>query len=305
MQLFSGKWYILAIFGVFLWSFNVIVARYLTGVLLPWQIAFFRWVIAAAFLMPFTVKSIWIHRALLTKHLKWLVVLSAVGISFSNTFVYYAGYTVSAIEMSLFAVTGPLFIIIFARLFGGVHISAGQRAGLLLSIFGVITIILHGRFLSLGQLHFETGDIWMLASAMSFGLYSFMLSKKPPEIPQLTLLSCTLVLGALITVPFFIMDCFNNPLTMVNMRPDVLAIMVYMGVFNSLLAYLAWNTAVEKLGSIKVSVIYYLMPIFSTIEAYFILDERIYMAQVYGGLIILAGIYFSNKPRKDPVIQRP
>lgn len=66
MQLSSTKWYILAVFGVFLWSFNVIVSRYLTGILLPWQ-----------------------HRQFLKQHLKWLVVLSAVGISFSNTFVYY------------------------------------------------------------------------------------------------------------------------------------------------------------------------------------------------------------------------
>lgn len=306
MEISTVRWFLVAVFGVFLWSFNVIVARYLTGVLLPWQIAFFRWFIAAVFLLPFTFKSIWMNRDILVRHWKWLVTLSAIGISFSNTCVYYAGYTVSAIEMSLFSVTGPLFIIIFARLFAGVRISGRQRMGLVVSLIGVLTIILHGRFLNLRQLHFEMGDIWMLLAASSFGLYSFMLSKKPPEIHQMTLLSATLWIGTFIVIPFFITDCFANPLTEVNLRPDVLAILVYMGLFNSLLAYLAWNTAVEKLGGVRVSVIYYLMPIFSTVEAYFLLHEKIYTAQIYGGLIILVGIFLSNRAsKKELVIERP
>lgn len=55
-------YYILAILAVFFWSFNVIIGVWLRDVLLPWQIAFFRWFIAAAVLLPWTIKDLIRHR---------------------------------------------------------------------------------------------------------------------------------------------------------------------------------------------------------------------------------------------------
>lgn len=300
------KWYLLAVVAVFLWSFNVIVSRYLLGILLPWQIAFFRWVLAAIILLPFTWKDIWAHRKVYKRHFKWVLALSAFGIAFSNTFVYMAGYTITAVEMSLIQVTGPLFLIIFSRIAGIIQMSKTQIFGLLLTIFGVFTIILHGRYLDIGKLHLKIGDFWMLMTAVTFGYYSFLMTKKPREIKQMSLLSLTVVIGMIITIPFFIYDTMQNPLTAHNMNLTTGLIMVYMGLFNSVLAYLAWNTALNRLDSMRVGMIYYTMPVFSTIEAYLILHEQVFWAQLWGGALIIFGIYLANKRvHKHLFIERP
>ena len=72
-----------------------------------------------------------------------------------------------------------------------------------------------------------------------------------------------------------------------------------MGIFNSVLSYLFWNISLDTIGSLKASVIYYLMPIFSSIEAYFLLNEEIYKAQIYGGILVLIGIYLTNEKKKS------
>ncbi|MGN1063750.1 MAG: DMT family transporter [Alphaproteobacteria bacterium] len=300
------RWYALAVIGVFLWSFNVIVSRYLLGILLPWQIAFFRWLLAALILIPFTWKDIWAYRQVYKRHLIWVLQLSLFGIALSNTFVYIAGYTITAVEMSLIQVTGPLFLIIFSRLGGLIRMSKTQVIGLFLTLFGVFTIILHGRYRDIGQLHLQIGDFWMLMTAVTFGYYSFLMVKKPKELNQMSLLSVTVLIGAVMTLPLFIYDTVQNPLTSQNVTVTTGLIMVYMGLFNSVLAYLAWNTALNHLDSVRVGMVYYTMPVFSTIAAYFILHEQIYLAQLWGGLLIVMGIYLANKRvKKHLFMERP
>ncbi len=291
-------YYMLAVLAVFFWSFNVIVGTYFIGVLLPWQIAFIRWFIAALVLVPITFKHIIQYKNVLLKHWQLIFWLSLIGIAISNTCVYYASYTVSAIEMSLFSVTGPVFLIIFSWIFLGISLSLKQQLGLVITLFGLVMVIVHGRLENLLEMRFVTGDLWMLAMASTFGLYSFLMSKKPKELPQLTLLSVTVIVGMILTIPYFIIECQANPLTDHNMTPTVIGIMLYMGIFNSFLAYLFWNAALDKMGELKVGSLYYLMPIFSTIEAHLILSERIYLSQVFGGIIIIIGILLTNAKRK-------
>ena len=299
-------YYILAILAVFFWSFNVIIGVWLRDVLLPWQIAFFRWFIAAAVLLPWTIKDLIRHRKTLWQNADLIFWVSLIGIAFSNTCVYYAAYTVSAVDMSLISVTGPVFLLLFSRLFDGFRLTGRQRLGLGLTIIGLFFVLLHGRFSRLSQLHFATGDLWMLGMAASFGLYSFLMSKKPRRIGQATLLSLTVFIGMLLTLPLFIPECYINPLTARNMTPEVVTVMLGLGIFNSVLAYLFWNISLNNLGNLRAGSLYYLMPVFSTLEARFILNEPVFVAQIFGGLVILIGIFLTNARRPDSLrFERP
>jgi len=37
-------------------------------------------------------------------------------------------------------------------------------------------------------------------------------------------------------------------------------VFVYLGIFNSVISYLCWNSALARIGNIKTSIIYYLLP---------------------------------------------
>ena len=291
------KGYIYAILAVLFWSFNVIVAKYFANTFTPWQISFYRWFFASIFLVPFTIGDIIKKKDIIFKNFKIIFWLSITGIVLMNTFSYVAGETISAVEMSLIGVMGPVFIIILSRIFYNIHISLKQILGIIISFIGVIAIVLHGKFLN-GDFAFKIGDLWMLMLALSFGIYSVIMIKKPKQISQTTLLSCIILLGTVIILPFFLWDVFHHP---VCDKWNLLSIgtLFYMGIFNSVLSYLFWNIALDTIGSLKASVIYYLMPIFSSVEAYFLLNENIYATQIYGGILVLAGIYLTNEKKKS------
>lgn len=293
--------YILAVLAVLFWSANVVVGNAMVGILTPWQIAFFRWGIASILCLPFTWKRMAKEWSEMKHHLFWLFSTALIGMTICNTLAYYASETVKAIDLSLIGVTGPVFLILCSKIAGDIALTKQQILGLLCTLLGLFIVILHGRLESLKDFHFAVGDLWMLGMAFTFGFYSFLMTKRPQNLSQNAILSWLLCLGFLGTIPLFIYETQQAPLVVgKNITLEVSSIMLYMGVFNSLLAYLFWNLALEKGGPVRIGMIYYLMPIFSAIEAHLFLHEKLYLSQLYGGIIILMGIYLVNKQRSKP-----
>ena len=293
------KEYLLAVFAVLFWSFNVIAADVLTNKLTPWQIAGLRWLISAIIIFPFTFNLLKKYWSIISQHKSWLIWTAFWGITISNTCVYYAAYTVNPVTLSLIGATGPLFLILFTWLLKGSRLFKNQIYGLFVTLAGVSLIVLNGRNNRIG-LGIEAGDVWMLATAATFGYYSFLISNKPKELPHLALLSCCLILGASFCIPMFIWDTIYNPLNFqTNFTSEIIWIMLGLGVFNSLVAYLFWNYSMAKADPVKIGMIYYLMPVFSTIESWLILNEEIHLIHLIGAIIIFVGIYYSNKKPKS------
>lgn len=284
-----------AMFAVFCWSFNVVVASSLVSQLTPWQIAGFRWIIASAFIMLFCFSTLKKHLKVIWFYKKDLLWTALWGITISNTCVYYAAHTVQPVTLSLIGATGPLFLIFFAWLLKGTRLTKRQFFGLIITLVGVILIIIHGRNKTLGLTTIQTGDWWMLGTAITFGYYSYRVAHKPKELPFFPFLASCIIIGTILCLPFFIYDTWINPLHFqTNFTQKIIWIMLFMGIFNSLLAYLFWNKALEIGNPIRVAMIYYLMPVFSTLESSLILGDKVLPIHLIGAAIIFLGIYYSN-----------
>ena len=290
------KAYLFAVFAVFCWSFNVVVASSLVSKLTPWQIAGFRWLIASGIIILFGFASLKKHLKIILKYKKNLIWTAFWGITISNTCVYYAAHTVQPVTLSLIGATGPLFLIFFAWLLKGVRLTKQQIWGLIITLAGVALIIFHDRRQTLGITTFQVGDWWMLGMAITFGYYSYRVAHKPKELPFFPFLASCILIGTVLCLPFFIYDTWINPLQFqTNVTVKVIWIMLFMGVFNSLLAYLFWNRSLEIGNPIHVAMVYYLMPVFSTLESALILGDKILLIHLVGSAIIFVGIYYGNK----------
>ena len=234
----------------------------------------------------------------------WLIWTAFWGITISNTCVYYAAYTVNPVTLSLIGATGPLFLIFFSWIIKGVKLYREQIYGLLITLLGVCIIVLHGRASTLG-VGIAAGDLWMLGTAITFGYYSFLVANKPKALSHMSLLSCCLILGALFCLPMFVWDTIYNPLNFnTNFTTEIIWIMLGLGVFNSLVAYLFWNHAMDKGDPVKIGMTYYLMPVFSTAESWLILGKGLHWIHLIGAIIIFIGIFYSNKKPKSVLLQR-
>ncbi len=280
--------YVLALVAVFFWSFNIIIASYFATSLSPFEIAFGRWFIASLILTAMAWKDLRREKLRLFQNWQLVLWLAITGIVLDNTLIYFAGRTASAIDMGLLDVTGPIFLVILTRIFLKVKISLQQIVGLIIAVFGVLVIIMQGDLTQLANFNFVSGDFWMLLNTFCFAVYSLLQAKRPTEISQSAMLGATAIIGTVILLPSMLLEVSIPRLEAFN--PEDLAVVVYLGIFNSVISYLAWNTALNKIGNVKTSIIYYLLPLFSGVEAYFLLGEQIYVSQLVGGLLVIFGI---------------
>ena len=73
-----------------------------------------------------------------------------------------------------------------------------------------------------------------------------------------------------------------------------LAIIGYVAVFASIVAFFSWNKGVSIIGPNRASLFLHLIPVFSAIWAISFLNEKFAFFHVTGVLFILSGIILSN-----------
>lgn len=292
---FNG--YLYALFAIFFWSFNVIYARYLADTFTPFEISFVRWSVPALLFLPFTYKKIYKHRRKFFKAWKLVLILTLTGLGFQNTFIYYAGHTEGAVNMALIGATGPIFLTLLSALFLKEHISLFQILGILITLSGVLVVITKGDLSDIKHIQLSVGALWMLLAAVIFAVYAIAQKKFPANIPPVPAFSAMICLSALMFLPLAAYDYSHHIPTGIT-KADIVILLI-LGVFNSGLAYLAWNKSLRLIGTFKTGIMYYLAPVFSSIEAYFLLNEHIALNQIYGMILILSGIALSNFHKKD------
>jgi drug/metabolite transporter (DMT)-like permease len=212
--------------------------------------------------------------------------------------LYIAGQTTEAINLSLISITCPVFIVMFSRIFYGELLTLAKVAGIFLVSVGVVLLITRGQLASLLNLTFSVGDIWMLAAAIIFAIYSILLIKKPPQLDVRVFQLSTFVLGLIFLLPFLVWEhAVMGPSTY-----DTTAVysIIYVGVFASLFSYTLWNKAILLIGVTKTGMVYYTIPIFSGLLAWYFLGEDIGWLHLASGVLIVSGILMANHTKKVP-----
>ena len=285
----------LAILAALIWSGNFIVARAVYREISPVQLSFFRWATATVLLAPFAWKVFVREWLLVRQHFGYLFWLSLTGISLFNTFVYIAGHHTSALNLALIGTTSsPIFANILARIFLKEKFSINKTTGMLLCIAGILLLLSKGRLSNLAKFHFSEGDAWVLLAALSFAIYNILVRKRPPAISPLNLLFSSFLLGTLLLVPFFIRETSVN--APVEWDPRMAGVILYLGLGASVICFFIWNKAIQLLGAGRTALFGNLIPIFSSLEAVFILHEEFTTVHIISMMIVLVGLVLANLP---------
>lgn len=293
-QILSG--YLFAIGATAIWSGNFIIARGLNDSIPPISLAFWRWVVAVVVFLPFAAKPLILEWDILKEHIPYLSMTSLLGITIFNTLIYFAGHTTTAINLSLISITFPVFIVILSRFLFRELITPNKWIGIILVAAGVILLITGGTLSKLLDISFAIGDVWMLAAAIVFAVYSILLKRRPEQLSIYAFQLSTFILGLVFLFPFFLWEYVTAP--PVEFGPRTVGSILYVGVFASLSAFVLWNKAIEKVGPSKAGMIYYTLPLFSGISAYVFLNEDIGMLHFYSALLIVSGILTANYESK-------
>ncbi len=279
--------------AVIIWSGNFIVARGVIRQIPPVSLAFYRWIIASLLIMPFALaafKKEWLVARRSWHYMFWV---SLTGIALFNTFVYVGAHYTTAINLALIGTTSsPIMSIILARIFLKEEIGWQKLVGMILCITGVVFLLAKGDFQNLVTFRFTAGDGWVLLAAFFFAVYNTLVRKKPSGISPVNYLFIAFSAGTLLLFPFYLLETSNTP--PVQWDADLLLMILYLGAGTSVISYLCWNMAISKLGAGRTALFGNLIPVFSSIEATILLNEKFTKIHVVSMLLAFTGIIIAN-----------
>jgi drug/metabolite transporter (DMT)-like permease len=290
-NLADQTWLLMMLPALF-WAGNAIVGRAVAEEVPPIALAFWRWAVGAVLLLPLAWHHLSRDVPVMARAWPILPVLSALGISVYNTFLYIAAETTTPLNIVMLQSAMPVLIVGFTFLFFRERTTTRQALGVLVSVVGTLTLVAHGDPLVLTQFAFNRGDLWMLAAVVSYAMYTALLRRRP-TVHGLSLAVATFAIGALLLLPFYIVETISGRPLPLN-ATSMLAI-GYVSVFASILSYLSYNRAVALVGPNTAGLTIYLVPVFGTVLAIFLLGEVPRLYHGVGIALIAIGIVLATR----------
>jgi drug/metabolite transporter (DMT)-like permease len=287
-----------AFIATLIWSGNFIVSKLLATDIPPVTLAVLRWAVALLFMIFLARRDLRTIMPHLKQYWKYLLLAAFLGITCFNTFIYVAGHTSQAINMSIIASTSPMFTWIFIWALGMEKVKMKNVAAILVAIIGVLFIVAGGDVNRLLHMAFTRGDLWALAAAISFAAYSVSLRFMPKTLPYMAFLVIILALGTLLLLPFMCFEYLDGAVFI--WKNHYIWLVLYLSVGMTVIAYLLWIRSVALIGPGNTSMIYYSLPLMTSLEAIVLLNESISFYHVFGALCIVAAIALTmirNKAR--------
>lgn len=255
----------------------------------PISIIFIRLLLSSVMLFGF-IKIANKNERIQKADYKWFALLAL-----SQPFFYFLGesyglkYVSSTISSAIIA-TIPLFSPLAAMWFTREKINLFTISGIVVSFVGIMVMLINPD-LSLNAA--PKGILLLFIAVFSAVIYSVIVKKLTHKYSALTIISRQNLIGAMYFLPLFLIFDFEG---FVLVKPDlklVLAIL-QLAFFGSCLAYLFFIMAVAKLGMIKANIFTNLIPVFTAVAAYFVLNESFSIQKITGIVLVVMGIVVSQ-----------
>src|SRR5512138_803077 len=271
-----------------LWSGNFVIGRAVAGRVPPVALAFWRWAVALAVLLPFTWRAIRDAAPVLRRSWKILVALGILGVGNFNLLVYVGLTETSATNALLLNSACPAFILALTFAAGLGRASPRQLGGIALSLAGVVAIVTRGAPAALLSVSFARGDLWVLAAVLSWAVYTILLARRPAGVEPLALLTVLVAIGVVWIAPFYALELARGA----RLHVDAVsaAAIAYVALFASIAAYGLWNAGVAAVGASRAGVFLHLMPACGSVLAAALLGESFRAFHAAGIALILAGV---------------
>ncbi len=293
--------YVLLFLTMLFWSGNAVIGRGIVGTVPPVGLAFWRWTVALAVLLPFGFAPLWAARRSLLEAWPVVMALSVVGVTVFNTLYYLALTSTTAINATLVGSTAPAVIPLVAWIAYRERFSPRQALGLGIAALGVAVVVLRGDLQAAKELRVNDGDLLILLAVLVWAVYSILLRRLPAGLHPLALLTATFAIGLMFLIPLYLWELGTG--AEIRMVPQSFLAIAYTGVFPSIVAFLCWNQAVAAVGSSTAGLFLYLMPVLTSLLSVTFLGEVIHPYHLIGAALVISGIHVATRWRR-PATER-
>ncbi len=272
------------------WSGNHIVGRWVAGEVPPVPpggLSVLRWLLAFLILLPFAWRHLRSDWPVLRANLGLVLFLFTLGGTLFSFLQYYALRYTTAINIGVLNSVAPALIVVAGVIIFRDRVRGWQMAGIASSLLGVLVIITQGALDTLLSLSFNAGDLIGLSTMTIWAVYTACLRLKP-NVHWLTFMLAMTVVSCIGCLPVMAVETWaGNGLRATWMTAFAV---VYVAVFSSLVAYMAWTYGIISLGSHRAGAFLHLIPLFSAGLSIMLLGEEPRLFHAVGLALIVTGV---------------
>ena len=277
------------------WAGNWVVGRAIHEQVPPFALNFWRWAGSLLLILPLSWLLLREQWPLLVRHWKWVVPMGAIGATIFQSMFYLGLQSTTALNGALIVALVPVVVVIIAAGVLGDRIHARQGLGILLSLAGAIVIIVRGQVSVLRTLSFNPGDLWILAAVPVWSLYTVLLKRWPPGLHRMSFLAAVALIGVVLQFPLYAWELASGRHMLVT--PESIAAIVYVAVFASFVAFVFYNTAMDRTTPAVAGLFHHLHPAFTALLGMVFLDERMGWYHGLGVTFIVLGLCLTTSAR--------
>lgn len=281
--------YLPVLLAMVFWSFSFIWYKQVFVYYDPVTLIVFRLIIAVPLLFILSVvlrKLQHIRKA----HLGWFLLLG-----FFEPFLYFIGecYGVNLISPTLASIIIsliPLLAPIPARILFREKFSVANYIGLFVSVAGVVLVIMGE---SSEKPASVAGVLLMLLAVFAAVCHSIFVRKLLEFYNPFTIVTYQSTFGLIFFIPLFSFMGFTEFIN-AHHSFDMVIPVIKLAVFASTFAFLLFVYSIQKIGMARTNVFVNLIPVFTAILSYFILKESFGVLKIFGIVVVVAGLIFSQ-----------
>lgn len=292
MRKIAANPYLLLTLTALFWAGNMVIGRGLREAVPPMALAFWRWTIALALVLPFALPHLRAQWPQLKTGWRAVLLLGLLGVGGYNTFAYIALQYTTATSATLLNSFTPVATIALAFVLLGKRLSRLEAIGVLVSLIGVMTLVARGSLETLFGLSLNTGDLWMLLAVLIWGIYTVGLQWRPAGVDPMLMLAAFTVVGVAALIPAYAWEIASG--RHIDATLPAIAGILYVGIFPGFLGYVFYNAGVAAVGPSRASLFIHLMPVFASILAAVFLGERAAPYHLVGIALVFVGIFLTT-----------
>lgn len=285
--------YLEALFAVVVWGGSFIATKIAVGQMSPVAVVWLRFAMG----IPILGAAVFLRKQFAwPKPAEWgyFALLGFIGISFHQWLQSNGLQTAQATTTAWIVSTAPVFIALLAWLVLKERITLAQGFGVGVALLGVIVVVSKGNLGNFFAGQFGViGDFLIFISAINWAVFSILSRRGLKEHSSTRMTFWVMTLGWLITSLAFFTQNGLAELPHLDSRGWVA--MIFLGIFTTGLAYIAWFDALASLPATQTGAFLYIEPLTSMVVAALILGEQVTWASLLGGAVILLGVWLVNR----------
>ncbi|HZH11488.1 MAG TPA: DMT family transporter [Microvirga sp.] len=294
-SLWKGLWgqaYLLLILTTLMWGLNAIAGRLAVGEVSPMLLTCIRWAIVALILGPLVGPQVVSEWPKIGSRWLYIFLMGSAGFTTFNALFYAAAYHTTAVNLTIFQGAIPVLVLIGTIIFFRARVIPLQILGMIVTIAGVVLVSLKADIEVLKTLALNIGDVWMLIACVSYAGYTLGLRRRPP-VAGLVFFTAMAGVAFLTSIPLLAMEYAQGAVQWPT--PKGWLILLYIGLFPSLLSQIFFIRGVELIGPARAGLFVNLVPVFGALLAVLLLGEPFATYHALGLFLVLGGIWLAER----------